>query len=167
MFWGWGRILGSFLGGPLGALVRPPGACKAKAVTRVCFNTIDPHNEENDTNATTVPECQSSASLPKPTHHSEWLRCFQFGTAFLNAGYDMMRCRPILQDNFQNLAIVQSDIDAPVDFDALDLAQLQSNDAERQSLLRLLLRFCKPQSVALFSDVQDEVPTSPVIKTSK
>ena len=151
MFWGWGRILGSFLGGPLGALVRPPGACKAKAVTRVCINSLDPHNDENDA----CHESQHTTTFQKPPNHTEWLRCVHFGTtAFFKTGYDLVRCRPIRQDK-----IIAADFN--------DLTHLQSSDAERQSLLGLLLRFCKPQSVALCSDVQEDVATLPLIESIK
>ena len=164
MFWGWGRILGSFLGGPLGALVRPPGACKAKAVTRVCINSLDPHNDENDA----CHESQHTTTFQKPPNHTEWLRCVHFGTtAFFKTGYDLVRCRPVRQENFQDLAIVHSDKIIAADFNTLDLTHLQSSDAERQSLLGLLLRFCKPQSVALCSDVQEDLATLPLVKSIK
>ena len=164
MFWGWGRILGSFLGGPLGALVRPPGACKAKAVTRVCINSLDPHNDENDA----CHESQHTTTFQKPPNHTEWLRCVHFGTtAFFKTGYDLVRCRPVRQENFQDLAIVHSDKIIAADFNTLDLTHLQSSDAQRQSLLWLLLRFCKPQSVALCSDVQEDVATLPLIESIK
>jgi hypothetical protein len=46
MFCGMGRLLGSILGGPLGALGRPPGASK---LTRVFSHSMDGHDEEVET----------------------------------------------------------------------------------------------------------------------
>lgn len=60
MFCGMGRLLGYLLGGPLGALGRPPGASK---VTRVCFNS-KPHDEDQDG---PEPESQDGAKAPCQT----------------------------------------------------------------------------------------------------
>ena len=110
MFWGWGRILGSLLGGPLGTLGRPPGACKAKSVSRVCFNSVDAAHEEDNEKCKHVPECHQAAVQKSANRGGEWFRSFHLGTAFLNAGYDLMQMRshqPVRPDRFQGLTVIE------------------------------------------------------------
>lgn len=60
MFCGMGRLLGSILGGPLGALGRPPGASK---LTRVFSHSMEGHDEEGETNADCGPMAYTSAII--------------------------------------------------------------------------------------------------------
>ncbi len=109
MFWGWGRILGSILGGPLGTLGRPPGACKAKSVSRVCFNSVDAAHEEDNEKGKHVPECHQAAVQQPANLGGQWIRSFHLGTAFLNAGYDLMRShhQPVSPDRSQGLTVIE------------------------------------------------------------
>ena len=167
MFWGWGRILGSFLGGPLGALGRPPGACKAKSVSRVCFNSVDAHDEDVDNLTDVGSECHPVATLHQPTFHQtafpqttfrckELFRSFQFGTAFLRAGCDLLPIR-FCPERFIQSGSSQT---------KTEQSELVQEPKEVPSLLKLLLKLSK-SSVVRFSDIQTEEDNLAVIQSKR
>ena len=156
MFCGWGRILGSFLGGPLGALGRPPGASKAKSVSRVCFSSVD---EDSDTTKVVGCECHPVATIQKPTFRHEVVRSFKFGTAFLSSGYDLFQARFCperfqVRDNFQSGSNLTRN------------EQEQTEPNEIPNLLKVLLKLSK-SSVVRFSDVQSEKEENLAVIQSK
>ena len=157
MVWGmgWGRILGSLLGGPLGTLGRPPGACKAKSVTRVCFNSVDTCDDDvardcqpTETNVTTTTSPSSKKDIAGTVRFAS--RIFDAGHSFLTSKISDQRRR------FQALTAFYFDQNRPLSTEKTTGTDLREKTKELPVLLKLLFSLSR-STVVHFSVDQRKV----------
>ncbi len=153
MFWGWGRILGSLLGGPLGTLGRPPGACKAKAVTRVCFNTVEACDDDAKN---VVCESHQVATLQETTADKDVVEKFRLGSMIFHAGHEFIQRSWIsnLPDQHEHLRNFLTSLSRKNEESAAekqDETRLRPTLNEFPILLKLLFSFSKSSLVQVLT----------------